>query len=172
MILLWPIFNCLIEFSSNRKQTFGKYQVIQAPGKVFAPRNVPEHINRPPYYKTDIPPPGPSVPEIKSSEQIEKMRKSCALARRVLNYSKSILKVLSTFLYFESLNDVSILILRLELQLMKLTHLYMNISLLIKHIHHLCITEISPNLSVHLLTTLFVTEYLTTDYLKMVTLLT
>jgi hypothetical protein len=100
LILLRPIFNYLIEYSPNRKQTFGKYQVIQSPGKVSAPINVPEHINRPPYYKNDILPPAPSVPEIKSSEQIEKMRKSCALARRVLNYSKSIVKVLSTSLYF------------------------------------------------------------------------
>ena len=100
LIMLQPIFNYLIEYSPNRKHTFGKYKVIQAPGKVLAPRNVPEHINRPPYCKNDILPPAPSVPEIKSSEQIEKMRKSCALARRVLNYSKSILKVLSTSLYF------------------------------------------------------------------------
>lgn len=53
-------------------------------GKVSPSRSVPDHIQKPSYHATGIPPDGPKFPEIKSKEQIEKMRASCRLAANIL----------------------------------------------------------------------------------------
>jgi methionyl aminopeptidase len=62
-----------------------KFSLVR-PGKLSGPRDVPETIRTPEYYKTGkVRPVTLTEPEIKSGEQIEKLRKACQLARRVLN---------------------------------------------------------------------------------------
>lgn len=53
-------------------------------GNVSPSRTVPAHIQKPVYHNTGIPEDGPELPEIKSKEQIEKMRASCRLAADIL----------------------------------------------------------------------------------------
>lgn len=57
---------------------------------------MPEHINRPSYFDTSVPPPGPDEPEIKTAAQIQKMRESCKLARFILNSVGKYIKVRPT----------------------------------------------------------------------------
>ena len=80
---------------------FGKYEVVTLEDKVPKPnvplRPVPSHILKPDYYETGIPTAVHLVskggitiaqktePEIKTQEQIQKLRDACKLARLVLN---------------------------------------------------------------------------------------
>ena len=89
LILIHPIFLLY------RNKSFGVYDVIEKPGLVCLPsRTVPSTILKPPY-DSDTPPPLPksTVPEIKTSSQVESMRASCALARKTLNFAKETVKV-------------------------------------------------------------------------------
>lgn len=56
--------------------------------------DLPKTISLPPYAKSGEPPiwKGGDNPEIKSSEEIEKMRKACQLARNILVSSASLIK--------------------------------------------------------------------------------
>lgn len=56
-------------------------------------RDVPSFISKPCYYKSwskEIPPP---IIEIKNNDQIESMRQSCMLAKKVLNHTATLIKV-------------------------------------------------------------------------------
>lgn len=53
------------------RRNFGSYNIVK-PGFVSEGRSVPEHINRPSYFDTSVPPPGPDEPEIKTAVQIKK----------------------------------------------------------------------------------------------------
>lgn len=54
---------------------------------------IPATLQRPPYNKDTLPPPGPTDPEIKTAVQIEGLRTACALARDSLDYAGTLLKV-------------------------------------------------------------------------------
>lgn len=54
---------------------------------------IPDHITKPEYYETGEPCFTPETPEIKSSQQISKMRDSCKLAANVLKAVGQQLKV-------------------------------------------------------------------------------
>ncbi|KAF7828740.1 methionine aminopeptidase 1D, chloroplastic/mitochondrial [Senna tora] len=62
------------------------------PGKVSPPRPVPEHIARPPYVKSKIPPGIASGPEVHDEQGIECMRASGRLAAQVLQYAGTLVK--------------------------------------------------------------------------------
>jgi hypothetical protein len=55
------------------------------PGFVSEGHPVPEHINRPSYFDTLVPSPGPDEPEIKTPAQIKKIKESCRLAQFILD---------------------------------------------------------------------------------------
>ncbi|CAG7726193.1 unnamed protein product [Allacma fusca] len=70
---------------ANHAGSRPKFSLV-TPGKLSPPRLVPEEIRAPEYYKTGrVRPVNLIEAEIKSKEQIEKMRKACQLARTVLN---------------------------------------------------------------------------------------
>uniref|UniRef100_A0A1B6F8M9 Methionine aminopeptidase n=1 Tax=Cuerna arida TaxID=1464854 RepID=A0A1B6F8M9_9HEMI len=75
-----------------RRRKFGNYNLVM-PAQVSPMRQVGKDIPTPSYYKTRIPSPSPSTPEIKTQEQIEGMRRSCKLAREVLDSLHNIIKV-------------------------------------------------------------------------------
>ncbi|KAL0267715.1 UNVERIFIED_CONTAM: hypothetical protein PYX00_009906 [Menopon gallinae] len=70
---------------ATRRNEFGKYNIVM-PEIVSEKLHVPRFIPCPPYIRRttrdDI---VPKLPEVKNSEEVEKMRKSCALAREVLD---------------------------------------------------------------------------------------
>ncbi|XP_015116660.1 methionine aminopeptidase 1D, mitochondrial [Diachasma alloeum] len=70
---------------------FGQYEVV-VPWHVSPFKDVPSSIPKPCYYRSysqEIPPP---IIEIKNDDQIESMRQSCMLAKKVLNHTKNIIK--------------------------------------------------------------------------------
>ncbi|XP_063985690.1 methionine aminopeptidase 1D, mitochondrial [Diachasmimorpha longicaudata] len=70
---------------------FGQYELIE-PWYLSPIKEIPSSIPKPCYYKPfsqEIPP--PSI-EIKNDDQIESMRRSCKLAKTVLNYTNKIIK--------------------------------------------------------------------------------
>uniref|UniRef100_A0A1B6JIC2 Peptidase M24 domain-containing protein n=1 Tax=Homalodisca liturata TaxID=320908 RepID=A0A1B6JIC2_9HEMI len=75
-----------------RRRKFGNYNLVM-PAQVSPMRKVGKEVPTPSYYKTRIPSPSPSVPEIKTQEQIDGMRRSCKLAREVLDSLDTIIKV-------------------------------------------------------------------------------
>ena len=79
-------------FSTRKQKLYGNYEVIESTGQVSPTRSVPESITKPPYV-LGLSSITPSYPEIKSEKQIDLMRKSCAIARDVLNYSKGLVQV-------------------------------------------------------------------------------
>uniref|UniRef100_A0A0C9PXG5 MAP1D protein n=1 Tax=Fopius arisanus TaxID=64838 RepID=A0A0C9PXG5_9HYME len=88
---------------------FGKYELIE-PWKIIHPfRTIPASIAKPCYYKSqsqDIP---PQIVEIKNENQIECMRHSCRLAKKILNHTKEIIKPGITTDYLdEQLHDLII----------------------------------------------------------------
>lgn len=54
---------------------------------------MPDYIQKPSYYTTGIPADGPKSPEIKSKDQIDKMRASCRLAANILKKVEDIIEV-------------------------------------------------------------------------------
>lgn len=76
----------------NFRETFnlhfsnlGSCDIIGAPGNVSKERKVPDHIEKPHYYSVrNSPSPTQGLIEVKSAEQIEKMRASCRLAAQIL----------------------------------------------------------------------------------------
>lgn len=77
-----------------RKDT--NYKIVK-PGNVskqITHDSIPNHIILPPYAKSGIPPPiNDQKPEMKSKEDIEKMRNACKLARNVLIQAGDIVRV-------------------------------------------------------------------------------
>lgn len=64
------------------------------PGKVSSERPVPDHIVKPPYYHVPNQPSNTLGPiEIKSDEQIQRMRDSCKLAANILESCRALVKV-------------------------------------------------------------------------------
>lgn len=61
--------------------------------KVSPQSHVPAHIERPPYARTGHVGPASSVVEIKNVQQVEAMRRSCRVARNVLNIVREKVKV-------------------------------------------------------------------------------
>ncbi|XP_044740443.1 methionine aminopeptidase 1D, mitochondrial isoform X2 [Chrysoperla carnea] len=83
----------LHSFSKNLNfRDFGKYSIVM-PGQVSPMRSVPEHIEKPDYYKTGEPKPATRDIEIKNSKQIQLLKDSCKLAANILEESGKILKV-------------------------------------------------------------------------------
>lgn len=81
-------------FFDNRRR-FGEYELVM-PSKTSKPsklKEIPKNVVTPKYYKTAQPTMGPSIPEIKSTEQINGMRQSCRLAREILDSIHSVIKV-------------------------------------------------------------------------------
>lgn len=74
------------------RRNFGEYKLVEV-GEVSPPRLVPGHIKKPCYHETGVPAPAPELPEIKSKEQIEKMRCSCKLAANILKTIEKSVKV-------------------------------------------------------------------------------
>lgn len=73
---VWDIYN---------KINFGNYSVLNELGEVCEPHHVPAHIKCPPYAASGQPPHGPHGPEVKAEWQVDAMRKSCHIARSILN---------------------------------------------------------------------------------------
>lgn len=64
------------------------------PGQVSPKKVIPDHITKPSYALTGIPTDNIlEVPEIKHYAQIERMRKSCALATQILKRIELLLEV-------------------------------------------------------------------------------
>ncbi|XP_067003662.1 methionine aminopeptidase 1D, mitochondrial [Anabrus simplex] len=85
-----------------KRKNFGRYSIVQ-PGLIKKEPSFPQHITVPSYYTTTLPDPSPAEPEIKTSEQINKMRRSCILARQILECVKSYVQVGRTT---EELNEL------------------------------------------------------------------
>ncbi|KAJ8979113.1 hypothetical protein NQ317_014126, partial [Molorchus minor] len=62
---------------------FGLYKIVE-PERVSQCKNIPEHIPKPSYYLTGEPTEYMHCPEIKTDDQIEKMRVSGKLAAKIL----------------------------------------------------------------------------------------
>jgi len=58
----------------------------------FNPDNLPNNVTPPLYYRTGTPGISPPKPEVKSAEDIQKMRNSCRLARRILDEAGELAK--------------------------------------------------------------------------------
>lgn len=85
----------LRSFFSPRNKFAESPNVIRDVGKVSKDRyKVPEYINKPSYfYKLNKPSLTVGEVEIKNEEQIERMRKSCKLAAKLLKMCEDIVKV-------------------------------------------------------------------------------
>jgi methionyl aminopeptidase len=71
---------------------FGNYEIVR-PGLVSPVRRVPQHIEPPPYAMCGIPPPSPPGIEIRTSEELDGMRKAGELARKILDKVGSLISV-------------------------------------------------------------------------------
>ncbi|XP_034945490.1 methionine aminopeptidase 1D, mitochondrial [Chelonus insularis] len=86
------IFNFLYkEIKRHDSSSSLGYEIIK-PWQVSKMRQVPDYIPKPSYYKTSIPLEIIEKIEIKNDHQIEKMKKSCKLAKHVLNQVKLLIK--------------------------------------------------------------------------------
>lgn len=92
---------CIIDFFNHYwaltrafsyRTNFGCYKIVEIE-EVSPPRDVPDHIKKPSYYKTGIPDASPEIPDVKNAEQISKMRDSCKLAANILQNVGKHLKV-------------------------------------------------------------------------------
>ena len=63
------------------------------PGRVSGARHVPDHIPKPLYVLSGIVPPQEGEAEIKTSDQIQRMRESCGIAREVLKVTGQAVQV-------------------------------------------------------------------------------
>ena len=82
---------------STTVSTGSSYSVIsELCHRVGPPRLVPRRIQLPTYGRTGKVPPQARMIEIKTTEQIEAMRKACRVARKVLSSARDIIKVLGT----------------------------------------------------------------------------
>ncbi|KAG4066691.1 hypothetical protein HA402_007327 [Bradysia odoriphaga] len=88
-------FKLFNTFSRNR---FGTSNIVE-PGNVFPELPVPDHIVKPDYYY-EFTPPGRTdtdePPEIKTSQDIERMRDACKLAANILKSCRSKIQVGTT----------------------------------------------------------------------------
>lgn len=86
--------NKLLYFLSS---DFGNYDIVKLGNISIDEKKIPDHIKKPPYYYESLPP-GETIgtPEIKTEDQIKKMRKSCNLAANILKSCKDIIKVGTT----------------------------------------------------------------------------
>ncbi|XP_020292192.1 methionine aminopeptidase 1D, mitochondrial isoform X2 [Pseudomyrmex gracilis] len=76
---------------TSNVSAFGKYDIVR-PQMVSDQVDVPAYIPQPSYSQSSIPEEGPEIPEIKDAFQIESMRHSCKLARRILCQVDSLIK--------------------------------------------------------------------------------
>ena len=97
------------------KNSFGKYKIVE-PCTVSERRPVPSYVPKPSYAESSIPRESPKFPEIKDSYQIECMKHSCILAKRILNQIPSLIKVifwkiklLKSFRYTTSIKNIEVL---------------------------------------------------------------
>lgn len=97
--MIFSDFGNLLLLTQNFRKDFGKFSVVRI-GKVSQFRDIPNHIIKPNYYDTGIPVTGPSLPEIKSKEQISRMRDSCKLAANILKKVGQTLRVRRIFTSF------------------------------------------------------------------------
>ncbi|XP_060536711.1 methionine aminopeptidase 1D, mitochondrial [Cylas formicarius] len=68
----------------NKRTNFGNYELVYP--KEISPRNhVPDHIQKPSYFQTGNPSENVPMVEIKTDEQIKRMKKSCILAANILH---------------------------------------------------------------------------------------
>lgn len=74
---------------------FGKYDKVKLGNVTTVERKIPDHIQKPDYWKTGHPnlQLGARTIEIKKPESIDKMRNACLLARKVLNAAVKQVKV-------------------------------------------------------------------------------
>ncbi|XP_014240656.1 methionine aminopeptidase 1D, mitochondrial [Cimex lectularius] len=70
-----------------------KWNVVTAVGEVSQMLEVPKTLEKPPYWKTGVPPPSPETPELKTAEQLRNLRSSCSLAFSILQHLESFVKV-------------------------------------------------------------------------------
>ncbi|XP_015593730.1 methionine aminopeptidase 1D, chloroplastic/mitochondrial [Cephus cinctus] len=70
---------------------YGKYEVVR-PWVVSEMNRVPSYIPQPSYSESSIPSDSPTASEIKDKNQIECMRHSCILAKKVLNQAGQFIK--------------------------------------------------------------------------------
>ena len=54
------------------------------------PASIPAHVSPPPYHVSGLPGPSPVRPEVKTAEEIARMRAACGLARRILTRASSL----------------------------------------------------------------------------------
>ena len=54
------------------------------------PASIPAHVSPPPYHVSGLPGPSPARPEVKTAEDIARMRAACGLARRILTRASSL----------------------------------------------------------------------------------
>ncbi|XP_030561506.1 methionine aminopeptidase 1D, mitochondrial isoform X1 [Drosophila novamexicana] len=87
-----------VKFSNSNESLYcrdkGKWELISAAGKVSNERNVPEHIQKPPYYYKEMPAGNTlGTPEIKNEEQLNHMRSCGKLAAQILRECGKMAKV-------------------------------------------------------------------------------
>ncbi|XP_059471083.1 methionine aminopeptidase 1D, mitochondrial [Neocloeon triangulifer] len=82
----------LFKGKARTPKDFGKYSIV-APGSVSAKRSVPDHILKPPYAESMQPPPPPKEIQLHDDDSIARADVACKLARRVLNWIGTKLKV-------------------------------------------------------------------------------
>ncbi|XP_037092232.1 methionine aminopeptidase 1D, mitochondrial-like [Pollicipes pollicipes] len=70
---------------------FGRFEVVE-PGKVLPAQLVPEHIKSPPWADSGAPPTPPNIAECKTEDSIQKMRRACRLASKILHSVKHLAK--------------------------------------------------------------------------------
>ncbi|XP_043464758.1 methionine aminopeptidase 1D, mitochondrial [Leptopilina heterotoma] len=76
---------------NEKNNSFGKYDIVE-PWTVSERRTVPSYIPKPSYAQSSIPRESPKFEEVKDENQIEAMRHSCLLAKRILNQIHALIK--------------------------------------------------------------------------------
>lgn len=86
-----------------------KFNMV-VPAQVSPQKTVPAFIKKPSYHQSGIPTSGPTEPEIKLADQIEKIRASCKLAAGILKQVEQYIRV-SSYLFLFKYQHLSILFL-------------------------------------------------------------
>ncbi|XP_077993912.1 methionine aminopeptidase 1D, mitochondrial-like [Glandiceps talaboti] len=92
----------LFDWYWKKKPVNLPYSVVM-PADVSPKRTVPEHINKPSYAETGKAPPKAKEVDIKDEEAIAKLRKSCSLARKILDIAGQHVKVGVTTDYLDGI---------------------------------------------------------------------
>lgn len=100
--ILQNVFKRNITNINRQKSISTNSHLITAPGKVSPIRTVPRHIKKPPY-ATNLFYSSPDFKDIfenipiHNEESIQRMRESCKLARKVLDYCGGLIKVILAY---------------------------------------------------------------------------